>query len=237
MPARSLTTYVSPLRTAHYQYCAQRLISYTNHLPNSQQSTTRAIHFPTTFKSQPVTQPPRFPSFSTSSTVMSSDDAYMAFLNKANSDLNAGHGSAQGGGSVQTQAVDTSLNLPASLKNVEVYYVSDTDEPFEPVLLRWKGAAQGKWPSADDFSSLISPNNDISQGVSTLSTSSFDPKKQYSAAIQAVLEAVSSGSPAETDLKVYCVELTSTKLEYFVLALDSSEGGRVVGLRAKSVES
>jgi hypothetical protein len=38
------------------------------------------------------------------------------------------------------------------------------------------------------------------------------------------------------EVKVYRVELSSTKLEYWALALDVSEG-RVVGLRAKAVES
>lgn len=80
---------------------------------------------------------------------------------------------------------------------------------------------------------MISPNKDISKGISTLSPSSFDPKNQYTSALDAVRSAVSNKS----DIKVYRVELTSTKLEYFLLALDESEGGRVVGLRAKAVES
>ncbi|KAJ5113752.1 hypothetical protein N7456_002286 [Penicillium angulare] len=170
--------------------------------------------------------------FSTSTT-MASDDAYMDFLNKANADKNedAGQAPAQGA-QIKTKAVDTSLKLPSSLKNVDIYYVSDTDEPFEPVLLRWEGAAKGEWPSADAFSSLISPNSDISQGISTLSHSSFDPKNQYAEAVEAVRDAASN-----SDIKVYRAEITSTKLEYFVVALDESEGGRVIGLKAKAVES
>ncbi|KAJ5273336.1 hypothetical protein N7478_008461 [Penicillium angulare] len=173
---------------------------------------------------------PRHLPFSTSTT-MASDDAYMDFLNKANADKDAGAGQAPAQGT-QTKTVDTSFKLPASLKDVDIYYVSDADEPFEPVLLRWEGAAKGEWPSADAFSSLISPNKDISQGISTLSHSSFDPKNQYSEAVEAVRAAASN-----SDIKVYRVEITSTKLEYFLVALDESEGGRVIGLKAKAVES
>lgn len=78
---------------------------------------------------------------------MASDADYMAFLGKANADLKAGQGPQQGDSTIKTQAVDSSLSLPASLKNVDAYYVSESDEPFEPVLLRWKDASQGKWPS------------------------------------------------------------------------------------------
>ncbi|KAJ6155391.1 hypothetical protein N7470_005957 [Penicillium chermesinum] len=181
-------------------------------------------------------------SFSTSSQIMASDDAYASFLDKANADLDAGRAPQQGASSshAQTKIVDSSLKLPSSLQSIEEYYVSDTDEPFEPVALRWEGAKQGKWPSADDLSSLIAPGSGLSGSISTLSAAEFDPKKSYSAVLSAVRAAVAESSkadPESVDIKVYRVELTSTKLEYFVLALDSEEGGRIVGLRAKAVES
>ncbi|KAJ5758621.1 hypothetical protein N7520_005777 [Penicillium odoratum] len=165
---------------------------------------------------------------------MASDDKYMDFLNKANADTNAGQEPEQG---IKTQAVDTTLKCPASLKKIKVDYVSEADEPFEPVLLRWKGASEGKWPSADDLSSLISPDADISSNISTLETSSFDPRNQYKEVLQAVRSATAESDPAKVDIKVYSVQLTSTTLEYYVLALDSAEDGRIIGLRAKSVES
>lgn len=68
--------------------------------------------------------------------------------------------------------------------------------------------------------------------ISTLSVSSFDPKNQYTT----VLDAVRSAS-GNSDIKIYRAELGSSTVEYFVLALDSAEGGRVIGLRAKSIES
>jgi hypothetical protein len=70
---------------------------------------------------------------------MSSDADYAAFLDKANQDA----GSAQAHESSKTvygtKSVDTAV--PQALQNVEEYYVSDADEPFEPVALQY-GKAQ-----------------------------------------------------------------------------------------------
>lgn len=92
----------------------------------------------------------------------------------------------------------------------------------------------------DQFSRLISPSADLSQAISTLSPSSFDPKNQYASVLRAVrsaaVEKASDADQSGVEVKVYRVELTSTKLEYWVLALDVP-GSRVVGLRAKSFES
>lgn len=68
---------------------------------------------------------------------MSSDADYAAFLEKANQDTGGatsqdtkvGHG---------TTSVDTAV--PQALQGVEEYYVSDADEPFEPVALQFRGA-------------------------------------------------------------------------------------------------
>jgi hypothetical protein len=90
-------------------------------------------------------------------------------------------------------------------------------------------------PYSDQLSSLISPDTDLSQSISTLSPSSFDPNNQYSAVLDAVRAAAENDSD-KSELKVYRVELTSTKVEYWVLALDKAES-RLVGLRAKAVES
>jgi hypothetical protein len=90
------------------------------------------------------------------------------------------------------------------------------------------------------LSDLISPTADLSQAISTLTPSSFDPKNQYSAALRAVRSAAverdQDADQSAVEVKVYRVELSSTKLEYLALALDVPEG-RVVGLRAKAVES
>lgn len=78
---------------------------------------------------------------------MSSDDAYMSFLDKANADVSGGQ-APQGTDTVQTETVHSSLSVPKPLQSVDAYYTSDTDEPFEPVALKWDGAAKGAWPSA-----------------------------------------------------------------------------------------
>jgi hypothetical protein len=81
---------------------------------------------------------------------MSSDDAYMSFLDKANADV-SGSAPQQGANTVKTETVHSSLSVPKPLQSVDAYYISDTDEPFEPVALKWDGAAQGAWPSAGMF--------------------------------------------------------------------------------------
>ena len=65
-----------------------------------------------------------------------SDDAYSSFLDKANQDTGANKASTQSK-SASTKAVDT--EVPAMLQGVEQYYVSEADEPFEPVSLKWGG--------------------------------------------------------------------------------------------------
>jgi hypothetical protein len=68
---------------------------------------------------------------------MSSDADYAAFLDKANQDTGAGDVSAKASSSARTKAVNT--DVPHALQAVEEYYVSDADEPFEPVSLKWDG--------------------------------------------------------------------------------------------------
>ncbi|KAJ5805181.1 hypothetical protein N7474_011068 [Penicillium riverlandense] len=179
-------------------------------------------------------------SFSSSSTpTMSSDDAYMSFLDKANADLDAGRAS-QPSSTIRTQTVHTALKVPAPLRSVDAYYVSETDEPFEPVALKWDGAAHGTWPSAAQLSSLISPDADLSNAISTLSPNSFDPKNEYASALHAVraaaVEKAEGGDQSNVDVKVYRVQLDKTRVEYWVLALHAPES-QLVGLRAKAVET
>ena len=76
-----------------------------------------------------------------------SDDAYMNFLNKANADLDTGRAQqAQGSPIVRTETVEAGVRVPTPLTSVDAYYISETDEPFEPVALRWEGASRGIFP-------------------------------------------------------------------------------------------
>jgi hypothetical protein len=67
---------------------------------------------------------------------MASDEDYSSFLDKANQDTGAGKATTQSK-KASTKAVDTAV--PKSLEEVEEYYVSEADEPFEPVSLKWDG--------------------------------------------------------------------------------------------------
>ena len=70
---------------------------------------------------------------------MSSDDAYSSFLDQANQDTGATKASTQSTSQkVSSEATDT--EVPTALQNVESYYVSEADEPFEPVSLKWDGS-------------------------------------------------------------------------------------------------
>ena len=65
-----------------------------------------------------------------------SDDAYSSFLDQANQDTGASKASTKSK-SAATKAVDT--DVPATLQKVDQYYTSESDEPFEPVSLKWSG--------------------------------------------------------------------------------------------------
>lgn len=70
---------------------------------------------------------------------MSNDDDYMAFLNKANQDTGAGV-ATQGSQSV-FKARDAGSQIPREIADVckSAVYVSEADEPFEEVALKWEG--------------------------------------------------------------------------------------------------
>lgn len=70
---------------------------------------------------------------------MSSDADYAAFLDKANEDVAAAQQQDVSQKSYGTKSVDTSV--PQVLEKVEEYYVSDADEPFEPVALKFEGGS------------------------------------------------------------------------------------------------
>ncbi|MCJ1267454.1 hypothetical protein MMC22_007339 [Lobaria immixta] len=151
---------------------------------------------------------------------MSSDDAYSSFLDQANQDTGASKTSANSS-SATTKAVDT--GVPAPLQNVELYYTSEADEPFEPVSLKWSG---NNMPSENEFKDLVGHGSD----VTTLSPKEFDPHGQY----KAVLEAVESSGDGKS--RIFRVDHGKTRAEYYIVGHDQ-EGKRIVGLKAKAVES
>lgn len=72
---------------------------------------------------------------------MASDEDYASFLDKANEDPNKGAAKTQSSGKIQLKAVDQGVTVPAGLKKAtkDAFYVSDADEPFEPVVLKHSG--------------------------------------------------------------------------------------------------
>lgn len=67
---------------------------------------------------------------------MSSDADYASFLNKANQDTSgASSNEVKTSGFANTKTTDTAV--PKALKSVEAFYQSDSDEPFEPVALKF----------------------------------------------------------------------------------------------------
>lgn len=65
-----------------------------------------------------------------------SDDAYSSFLDQANQDTGASKASTKSK-TAATKAVDS--DVPVTLQKVDQYYTSESDEPFEPVSLKWSG--------------------------------------------------------------------------------------------------
>ncbi|PGG99997.1 hypothetical protein GX51_06013 [Blastomyces parvus] len=199
----------------------------------------------------PPAKPPSSPRSSspeTKTTIMSSDDAYAAFLDKANEDpyKNTPATTQQPEGFVHTKTTDETTAVPTVLRDVEMYYISDTDEVFEPVVLSWSGAAQGRWPGVDEFKSLILPSASTTETadmqITILTPSSFDPKNQYATVLHAVKVAAGGGANGQdtegVEVKVYRVQMSRTRVEYWVVGLDGrGNGGRVVGLKARAVES
>ncbi|RMZ74385.1 ribosomal L3 [Pyrenophora seminiperda CCB06] len=149
---------------------------------------------------------------------MSSDADYAAFLDKANQDV----GSAETKDASQKQGYGTmSVNtaVPKMLEQVEEYYISDADEPFEPVALSFEGSSV----SADDLKKLIG-----SDQVEEVKGTGFE--SQYKKVVDAVKQA------GDGTVKVFRVELQGARAEYYVVTVDKNEG-RLVGLKALAVES
>jgi hypothetical protein len=114
-----------------------------------------AILIPTSTKTAPNTAAP----VATEQDKMASDEDYMAFLDKANADPSTGY-SAMGpkvGGKMQLKTMDEGVEVPTELRMAtereEWIYVSDADEPFVAVSLKFTGS---KLPDEGLFAVLCS---------------------------------------------------------------------------------
>ena len=167
--------------------------------------------------------------FHTCATKMSDDVSYSSFLDKANQDtgvkpLNSQAKSPQPPNTKSYSSTD----IPAPLHKIDATYTSDTDAPFEPVILDYDGASL---PSAGEFEDLVgkAKGNNGPGRAEELSLKDFDPRGEYQGVIESVKGVVERGK-----VKAFRVERGKTRAEYFVVGLES---GRLVGVKAEAVES
>ncbi|KAG6008205.1 hypothetical protein E4U21_004804 [Claviceps maximensis] len=163
---------------------------------------------------------------------MASDEDYMSFLDKANRDLSDGEALAKKNG-VQTsravfKATDAGTQAPPVIRQAceDAVFVTDADEPFQEVSLKWDGNGL---PDEAEFARLIQHWDAESADISIMDPLDWDPQGRYSELIEAVREATQGN-----DVRVYRVVRDETRSEYWLV---SREEGRIVGAKALGVES
>ena len=109
---------------------AEALVPYSTTAPITQSASVAKATTTDTTTSEGVE--------STEKGTMASDEDYASFLDKANEDPNKGVAKTKTSGKIQLKAVDQGVKIPAALKEAtnDAFYVSDADEPFEPVVLK-----------------------------------------------------------------------------------------------------
>ncbi|KAL2105167.1 hypothetical protein VUR80DRAFT_8828 [Thermomyces stellatus] len=160
---------------------------------------------------------------------MASDDAYAAFLEQANQDPMKGrsHAAATRPNS-ELKSVDEGEEVPRVLGDATKgkYYVSDADEGFVPVCLRWKGE---DLPDEEEFAKLVEHCDPSNAEVDIRDTSDWNRGGEYGDVVEAVTKAVKGA-----DVRVYRIAKDATRAEYYVIGF---EEGRLLGVKAAAVES
>ncbi|RDL39094.1 uncharacterized protein BP5553_03434 [Venustampulla echinocandica] len=160
---------------------------------------------------------------------MASDEDYAAFLDKANQDPNEGvTKQSRSSGKIELKAVDEGVKVPSCLSKAteDVFYVSDADEPFVPVALKYGGKAL---PDEVTFAKLVSHPSPKEADVEILDVGNWDKQGQYKEVVEATREA-SKGS----DVRVYRISRGGSRIEYWIVGL---EAGILVGAKALAIES
>lgn len=189
---------------------------------------------------------------------MSSDDAYTSFLEKANQPLDTSGGSSDGRKpnagthSESLRASQQSADIPASLRSLNATLTSESDEPFEPFSISYRGS---RLPDASEFASAIRSEDQDggTEGglMEELAINEFDPRGDYSEVVEAVRQVAPVTSTGKEDAEVKCYReegrgTGKTRVVYYLVVLDSKKQGegnegkdraRLVGVRALSVES
>lgn len=164
---------------------------------------------------------------------MASDEDYTSFLEKANQSTGtaATTSTTSAVSKLPNQAdlPSQSSNIPPTLKSLDVTFTSESDEPFEAFAVLYSSSSP---PDAVEFAKVINHKKGKG-GVEELTVKDFDPSGEYAGVVEKVAEA--AGNKGE--VKCFRVDAgKSTKVLYYVVGLDM-EGGRLVGVRAVSVES
>ncbi|KAI9770702.1 MAG: hypothetical protein M1840_002952 [Geoglossum simile] len=154
---------------------------------------------------------------------MASDEVFTSFLDKAN-EISSASGSVSHEAAATTKTVDA--NVLTRPRSIGKYYISESDEPFVPLNLKWSGEG---FPSEDEFQALLL--NDSKAKVSVTNPDEWDPRGDYIS----VIEAVRAAARTE-DVKVYRIQHDHSRAEYYVVGLDRESAG-IVGMKAKAVES
>ncbi|KAK7948170.1 uncharacterized protein PG986_009056 [Apiospora aurea] len=167
---------------------------------------------------------------------MASDEDYMAFLDKANKDPNEGYvkPASSGGAKLEFKATDHGVQVPAALKEAtqDAFYVSDADEPFVPVSLKWDEGGKGL-PNEEEFAKLIGHPNPSSANVELQDPADWDPQGQYNKILEAVRKAGKGN-----DVRVYKVPKDSSRVEYWVVTTEGKgKDAKLVGVKALAIES
>ena len=116
--------------------CSLR-VNISHRLQLAPRTSSRPYSVDDRFRSTPKPAPSDAQHTASKATIMASDEAYSSFLDQANQDTGASKASAESSAAT-TKATDT--DVPVSLQKVEQYYVSEADEPFEPISLKWSGS-------------------------------------------------------------------------------------------------
>lgn len=160
---------------------------------------------------------------------MSSDEAYASFLEQANQSVGSAKNTSTSSTS-KSQPSSQSGNIPPPLKSLDATFTSESDEPFEPFTIPYSSSSSSL-PGAPEFAKLVEEDG---KAVDEMSMEEFDPRGEYGEVIGKVKDASSGG---ESEVKIFRVEGKSrTIVVYYVVGLDQ-EGGRLVGVRAVSVET
>ncbi|PSS20497.1 hypothetical protein M430DRAFT_50159 [Amorphotheca resinae ATCC 22711] len=161
---------------------------------------------------------------------MATDEDYAAFLEKANADPSEGISATQSVGRAGLKAVDEGEAIPAVLKSAvaDAFYVSDADEPFEPVCLNLP-EDKGTLPDEATFAKLVEHPQPEEAVVEIMDIGKWDPQGQYKELVDATRKATKG-----SDVMVYRIERGGSRVEYWLVGV---EGGKLLGVKALAIES